>query len=430
LIFDTQYDSNTGQLLPSSLTIINYTNQRQKDTMVSYKGDYDSMRIAFHLLYDFHHAMLSPIYSLLKDEFPCLITKEVRLVISFKPKILVLADAHYHYFRDKLPGSIIIWVRHGFSDKNYVSYCIAGCDFACVSSNWVRDEYIRRGVQPRLGYWVTGFVPMDTVLSRNKSFKKPVLPKTFSQGRATLLYAPTYNKYFSSAEVLGAQWIDTITHAMPEINIIIKPHPVIPRIFPRWMAMWRNAARRHKRALLIEDANTDVYGYMDSTDILLSDVSSVIFYFLAFDRPIILVNNPQRFKNRSAFNPSGPEWTWRDMGIQIDHVEELPDALEQSLLHPEEFSKQRALYRKRIFGNLLDGRAAERIADQIRALGNPSTRDKTWVSISWSAASTFGILNKKRSLLLRIRSFLRSLVWQLRRYPRILSVLKKVFLLK
>lgn len=385
------------------------------------------MRIGFHFTYDFHHAMLDPIYALLKEEFPCLMTSDANAVIDFKPKILVLADAHYHFFRGRLPGTIIIWVRHGFSDKNHLNRCITGCDFACVSSAWMRDEYSRMGLKPRLGYWVTGFVPMDKVLAHSKHFNLPLLPKNFSQGRATLLYAPTWNSYLNSVEVLGDQWLDTLGRSMPRINVIIKPHPHIPTLFPRWMAMWKAAARRNKQTVLIEDSNANIYEYLDSADILLSDASSVIFYFLALNRPIILVNNPHRFKDRGFFAPIGHEWTWRDMGIQIERGNELPDALQRCLRSPAEFSKQRTLYRTRIFGNLLDGRAAERIADQIRALCKPSARDSTWVSLSWNAASAFGRLDKRRAFLLRIRSFLTPLARPLGRYPRILFRLRRLF---
>ncbi|OGP81309.1 MAG: hypothetical protein A2Z08_09875 [Deltaproteobacteria bacterium RBG_16_54_11] len=383
------------------------------------------MHIGFHLTYDFHHAMLDPIYALLRDEYPCLMAKDAKAIIDFKPKVLALADAHYHYFRGKLPGTIIIWVRHGFSNKNHVSRCISGSDFACVSSPWMRDEYIRMGARPRLGYWVTGFVPMDKALVHSKHFTPSLLPKNFSQGRATLLYAPTWNNYLNSVEVLGDQWLDTLGRSMPHINVIIKPHPHIPTLFPRWMAMWRAAARRNKQTILIEDSNADIYEYLSSADILLSDASSVIFYFLAFNRPIILVNNPQRFKDQIYFNPAGHEWTWRDMGIPIDHREELPHALQRCLQYPEEFSKQRTLYRKRIFGNLLDGRAAERIANRIRSLCNPRLRDKQWVTSSWDAASAFSSLDKKRLVLLNIRLFLTPLRKSLRRYPRIFLPLKK-----
>jgi hypothetical protein len=385
------------------------------------------MRIGFHLGYDFHHAMLDPLHALLKEEFPCLLTQDADAVIDFRPKVLVLADAHYHLFRERLPGAIIIWVRHGFSDKNYVGNCIAGCDFACVSSTWVRDEYMRMGMQPRIGYWVTGFVPMDKVFARGKHVDPPLLPEDFSQGKATLLYAPTWNDHLSSAEVLGDRWLDTLARTMPGMNVIIKPHPHIPTLFPQWMAMWRAAARSNRQIVLIEDGNANIYEYLRSADILLSDASSVIFYFLALNRPIILVNNPQRFKEQTYFNPAGHEWQWRDMGIEIESGDELMDAIQRCVRFPAEFSRQRTLYRKRMFGNLLDGRAAERIANRIRSLCNPTARDKKWVAHSWRTASALSRSDKKRLAVLSIRLFLTPLRTSLRRYPRIFFLLKKGF---
>jgi hypothetical protein len=394
---------------------------------VSRKVSSNAMNIGFHLGYEFHHAILDPIYALLKEESPCLLTQDADAIIDFKPKILVLADAHYHFFRGRLPGTIIIWVRHGFSDKNHLGRSITGCDFACVSSEWMRDEYIRMGLRPRLGYWVTGFVPMDKVLAHSKHYNLPVLPRNFSPGRATLLYAPTWNNHLSSAEVLGDRWLDTLARTMPGMNVVIKPHPRIPALFPRWMAMWRAAARRNRQVFLVEDSNADVYDYFGSADILLSDVSSVIFYFLALDRPIILVNNPRRFKDRGFFAPLGHEWQWRDMGTQIERGDELPAAIQRCLQSPAEFSRRRATYRRRIFGNLLDGRAAERIADRVKSLMKPSAQDKAWVSLSWNAASAFGEVDTRRALLLRIRSFLTPLARPLGRYPRILFRLRKLF---
>lgn len=386
----------------------------------------NSMRIGFHLLHDFHHAMLNPIYSLLKDEFPCLITKDVDSIIAFKPKILILADAHYYRFRGRLPVTIIVWIRHGFSSKNFLRRSITGCDFACVSSKWVRNEYIRRGWNPRLGFWVTGFPPMDRVLSQHSTQIRAVLPEDFEKGKATLLYAPTWNRFLNSVEPLGDKWIDRLRKTLPDINVIIKPHPHIPKLFPLWMAMWQKSVRRNERTLLIEDCNSDIYEYLTLADILLSDASSTIFYFLALDRPIILVNNPLRFKDWEYFDPEGPEWKWRDIGIEISSAEELPHAVQRCLEKPAEKAELRAFYRERIFGNFLDGYASDRIAGQVRSLLNPEIEDKERVSISWKTISSLGPLDKKRSIFYRIRSLLVPLADSLNRYPRLKFILKTI----
>lgn len=391
-----------------------------------YEFSEESVRIGFHIFYDFHHAMLEPVYSILKDEFPCLITKNLNSIVSFKPRILLIVGDRYYLYRPRLPGTIIIWVKHGFASKNALGRLITGADFACVSSEWVRNECIRRGWNPRLGYWVTGFTPMDCVL--NPILQKNVsLPEDFSRGKATLLYAPTWNRFFHSAEILGDKWIDKIRENLPDINVIIKPHHNMPKLFPHFMAMWRESARRNERTLLVEDYNSNIYEYLPSADILLSDASSVIFYFLALDRPVILVNNPLRFRDREFFDPEGPEWAWRNLGIQINHVDELQYALIRSLEKPGEKAKERAFYRDRIFGNLLDGYAAERIADKVRALVNPKPEDKEWVTVSWNSIASLKSIDKKRTIVSYIRPLLILLGFYLQRYPRLKHLLKSLF---
>ena len=51
-----------------------------------------AMRIGFLVRFPFHQEILHPIHSLLRDEFPCLITSEIQAVIDFRPRILIRRD--------------------------------------------------------------------------------------------------------------------------------------------------------------------------------------------------------------------------------------------------------------------------------------------------------------------------------------------------
>jgi hypothetical protein len=367
--------------------------------------------------------MLEPVYLILKEEFPCLMTKDLKALLAFKPQILLVADNRYYLYRPRLPGTIIVWVRHGFVSKNVLGGCITGSDFSCVSSQWLRDEYLRRGWKPRLGYWVTGFTAMDGVLNPDANKKRIKLPDDFSKGKATLLYAPTWSKLLTSVEMLGDKWIDRIRQSVPELNIIIKPHPHIPKVFPEIMSKWRKAASDNERILVV-DGDADIYQYFPLADIMLSDASSAAFYFLALDRPIILVNNPLRFKARGGFDPEGPEWNWRDVGIQINHADELEGALVRSLKEPKEKAEVRAYYRDNIFGDLLDGHAAERIAGRVRSLINPRPEDE-WVTRSWNIVASRQPVSRVGAMISRLRLMLSPLSLTLESHPRL-----KYFLLK
>ena len=73
------------------------------------------------------------------------------------------------------------------------------------------------------------------------------------------------------------------------------------------------------------------------------------------------------------------------MAIEIDDVDELPPAVLRCLEKPEEKSKKRLVYKERVFGNLIDGKSAERIANRIKLLLNPKQTEKEYVDAMWNA---------------------------------------------
>ena len=340
-------------------------------------------RIGFHSFYGFHYSMLEPIYSRLREHYHCLITSNLKELISFKPQILITADERRYLYRQLLPDTVLVWIRHGFASKNVLGKAINGSDFTCISSESIRDEYINKRWQPCLGYWVTGFVPMDAVFRSIARPNKSLIPNDFLKGNVTILYAPTYNRNFNSVEMLGENWIEKIRELQPGVNVIIKPHPHIPRLFPHYMQMWQRMMQKNERVLIIQDPNANIYDYLPLVDILISDASSVMFYFLALDKPIIVLNNPLRQKDVEHYDPEGPEWAWRDCAIQLDRATDLPESLVMSINNPDIKAKERAFYREIIFGKYCDGQAADRIADKVRALIEPKPEETAWVEDCW-----------------------------------------------
>ena len=327
-------------------------------------------RVAFHLGHPFHASMLGPVYEQVRHTIPALLSESVNEVVDFAPKVLVLADSHYHLFRERLPNTPIVWTRHGFSNKKIFENALSGCDFACVSSDWVIEDALKRGVQPRLGFWKTGFVPMDKALKPQScgSIRESLFPGCSERG-SVLLYAPTFNHKLSAHPVVGTSWIGRALTENEGLQIVIKPHPVMPERSPEWFLEFKRCeAEFPGRVRVIEDSHSDVYSLFPVIDVLLTDASSVMFYFLAFDKPILLVNNPNRFDDDEGFSPSAPEWSFRDMGEQVERSDALLRGISTALTSPEIRSEKRRFYRERVFGDLLDGESAYRVAAQVQEL--------------------------------------------------------------
>jgi hypothetical protein len=84
--------------------------------------------------------------------------------------------------------------------------------------------------------------------------------------------------------VLGNGWIPHLRSAFPRLCIVIKPHPVTPDRTPDWMECWKKSAANDHFVRLSKDPSESVYSYSPLADALLTDASSVLFYFLAMDK--------------------------------------------------------------------------------------------------------------------------------------------------
>ena len=133
------------------------------------------------------------------------------------------------------------------------------------------------------------------------------------------------------------------------------------------MARWARLAARGQGVLLVDDTHADVVPYMLAADVLVSDASSVIFEFLALDRPIVLVTNP-RHRADPAYAPGDIVWRWRDLGDEVHEASDLPRAVAAALSAPDRLAERRRECARLLFGPFTDGRNHTRVAEKILAL--------------------------------------------------------------
>jgi CDP-glycerol glycerophosphotransferase (TagB/SpsB family) len=363
----------------------------------------DQITIVFHTVFPFHDALLQPIAEQVKSAGiqVCRVTS-LEEIASCRPKVIVTAHGPNPLYRNIAPQAMVVFTRHGFSWKKVFRRVAEASDYTCMPSPWITNDAIARGVRPRLGFWNTGFVGMDVVFRalREDSLRQPLpLLAQAPPHSHVLLYAPTFNEEFSAESVLGPEWIGRLRQAFPDLCILIKPHPVTADRQPAWVRRWHKAATVDPWVRLSENFHEDIYPYFLFADALLTDASSIMFYFLAMDKPILLVTNPRRSQSIKYYDPEGPEWTWRDMGVEIGNPTDLMEAVGEALADPQKHAERRRFYRERVFGEMTDGRAAERIAERIIALLRPPSEQAEWVRQAWWAHATLRERDQRIALL-------------------------------
>lgn len=325
------------------------------------------LRVGFHTNKPFHFSFLQPIFAALRPSHPVRLTGEPVLLLDFNPHVVVVADVQSEGLRPMLPQSTFLYIRHGLISKHHLAKVVATSDYyANVTSDYIADLLVRTNGFRRDQIWVTGYVPLDPLFCG-----APLLqPFPMNRNLKTILFAPTWNRHMSAADLTRERTVDLLRGAREDINVIIKPHPHTIRSSPDWFASFQQAVNGRPNAWLVEDPAVDVTPYLAAADVLVSDSSSVTLAYLALDRPIVLVNHPRREQD-PGYNPEGLEWRWRDLAEEVTDIGELPGAVARALANPERHAARRAHYRELLFGNLTDGRAAERIAARIAQLSVP-----------------------------------------------------------
>ena len=245
-------------------------------------------RVALHLNQRFHHAILRPVFDALRKHHHVLITPHLFALKAFDPDVVVVAESQAPVLRNLLPRALFVWTRHGLISKHTSCASARGADFACLTSEASRDWYVRNSGRPRRGFWITGYPQMDALFQDTARPTGLDLPP----GNKTVLYAPTWTPGLSSGALMLERTAARIRGKRDDVSIIIKPHPVTSGHHPEWLAAWRDAAASERHVWLIDDPAADVVPYLQAADVLISDASSVVFQYLALDRPIVLITNP------------------------------------------------------------------------------------------------------------------------------------------
>lgn len=242
-----------------------------------------------------------------------------------------LSPGNYVDFR--LPG-IKVEIFHGIGIEKPSHYEIRHFfDVYCTSGPVVTAKF--HSLQKKYGYFLvreTGWPKMDSILNypSENIRKKFDLP----EDKKIILYAPTFSRKMQSAEAL----MDIIPKIAKEDELwLIKLHEFMDK-----QTADKYAKLSDSRIKLIEAH--DITPYLHIADVMISDTSSVVYEFMALDKPVITYRTMSR----------------SDKGINIQDSDELRPALDRCINNPGELSGTRKKQISEVNPNL-DGKTAERV---------------------------------------------------------------------
>jgi len=278
-------------------------------------------------------------------------------------------------------GKAVQIFHGGLSDKRYLECARLICyDLVLFPGQKSHDKVELATTLPWIKEWhLVGYPKFDPVIKGEHK-----VAKLFDNDKKTVLYAPTWVSQLtrmkagerskhgeSSLQIWSLAIIEQLAN---KYNLILKFHSNMGRgkssIYDEIATLIKENNLSDTVKTIVDD---NIVPYMAASDLMISDISSVCYEWLHFDKPILFANPaPGQYKVGNTITDNTYVW---QTGEVIDEPEQISRLVDQEL---EKDTKSEI--RKRIFNYAIfqaDGHATERQAAYIKALYQ-QVENKNW----------------------------------------------------
>ncbi|MCD4651001.1 MAG: CDP-glycerol glycerophosphotransferase family protein, partial [Candidatus Cloacimonetes bacterium] len=304
---------------------------------------------------------------------------------QFNPDVTIIADSFYWLLEGL---GKIVHVGHGVLSKGqyYTDTKLArreeNADLVCVPGEYHKKKLNRIIETPVLA---TGMAKLDDAFTGRVTRQTVLNHYGLPADKKYILFSPTFNDELSMLPFMQKN----LPEIIPDSNtlVIVKLHGSTDT---KYKEIYRNLVKHDQRIIFADDDELDITPFLVLCDVLVSDVSSTVMEFAALDKPVVLFNNPD-CKKYKHYNPADIDFAWRDIGIQVQTLEEMKNAVARCFDRPEEFKKVRKTYTDQLFANKQKGNATEKIVQAVLHLAMQNTdalvsNDTQWQSDESSPA--------------------------------------------
>jgi len=316
------------------------------------------------------------------DLILCKNINEARLVArQLKLRVVIYTSFHQLYC-----GKSVQIFHGGLSDKRYLeSARLIGYDLVLFPGQKSVDKVALAGTLPWIKEWhLTGYPKFDNYLNGKL---KPILE--FNNTRKTILYAPTWvseattmrigerSKYGESSLL---KWsLEIIRQLSNDYNIILKFHSNSLAdkldIYQKIEKLIEELECRETVRGVFDD---NIVPYMLVADLMISDISSVCYEWLHFNKPIVFAN-PAPGKYQVGNKITDNTYVWQ-AGSVINDAKEISAIVASELLTDSKSVIRKQLFEYSIFQ--ADGKATERQSEYISEFLEKQMH-KPWLVVYW-----------------------------------------------
>lgn len=296
--------------------------------------------------------------------------KQITDPYAYQPDITFMADFSYHYVEGL--GKIVN-IGHGtiskgwYYSKSSISSRENCADLICVPGDIHKEQLSDQVFSPIL---VSGMPKLDKLFSNQYNKADLIHKMHLNPNNKTVLLAPTFNDEFSLLPYLT----ESIRNYIPAyLNLIIKLHGVASENIKKAL---RNSTSGSENIYFCEDY--DISECFAVADVLISDLSSVIYEFLACYKPVILFDSPKQ-KEYINYNENDIEYLYRNIGSRFTDPKQIPELLFRTLTGAELSPEIKLIADK--FITIKDGSSSTLIVNKAMSLLSKKKNKETHIVI-------------------------------------------------
>ena len=250
-----------------------------------------------------------------------------------RPEAVIVTDYFDNVFRQLVLRTFWVYTFHGPENRGYTHPHIKDYDLIILPGKGELNR-IQSRIGPLDNYVIIGYSKFDYF-----RYHKIAPPGLFKDSKPVIMYNPHFNQTQSSFFDKGLGLLGALSKT-GKYNVIFMPHPDLARKHPGLM----DKARRIPGVVVIGRPKINL-DYMAITDLYITDVSSAVFEWFYFNKPVVFFNTKKiDWRNKDIY----PSWV---CGRVATDIPEMLEAAGHALEHPEEFESQRKGTFNNIFSN-------------------------------------------------------------------------------